>query len=36
MQDVVEQVMRAYELMVNPTPEEEQAARNRLEHFLGE
>ena len=34
MQDVVEQVMRAYGLMVNLTPEEEQAARDRLEQFL--
>ena len=34
MQDVVEQVMRAYGLMVIFTPEEEQAARDRLEQFL--
>ena len=34
MQDAVEQVMRAYGLMVNLTPEEEQAARDRLEQFL--
>jgi hypothetical protein len=34
MQDVVEQVMRAYGLMVNLTPEEEQAARDRLGQFL--
>jgi hypothetical protein len=34
MQDVVEQVMRAYGLMVNLTPEEEQAARERLKQFL--
>ena len=34
MQDVVEQVMRAYGLMVNLTPKEEQAARDRLEQFL--
>ena len=34
MQDVVEQVMRAFGLMVNLTPEEEQAARDRLEQFL--
>ena len=34
MQGVVEQVMRAYGLMVNLTPEEEQAARDRLEQFL--
>ena len=34
MQDVVEQVMRAYGLMVNLAPKEEQAARDRLEQFL--
>jgi hypothetical protein len=34
MQDVVEQVMRAYGLMVNLMPEEEQAARERLKQFL--
>jgi len=34
MQQVIEQVMRAYEMMVNLTPAEEQAARDRLEQFF--
>jgi len=34
MDDVVERVMRTYALMVALTPEEEQAARKRLEQFL--
>jgi hypothetical protein len=34
MVEVIEQVMRTYALMVTLTPEEEQAARGRLEQFL--
>ena len=34
MQEVIDQVMRAYGMMVNLTPVEEQAARERLEQFL--
>jgi hypothetical protein len=34
MQEVIDQVMRAYGLMVNLTAEEERAARERLEDFL--
>jgi len=34
MQKVIDQVMRTYGLMVNLTPAEEQAARERLETFL--
>ncbi len=34
MQEVIEQVMRAYGMMVNLTPEEDQAARDRPEQFL--
>ena len=34
MQEVIDQVMRAYGMMVNLTPMEEQVARERLEDFL--
>jgi hypothetical protein len=34
MEEVVDQVMRTYGLMVNLTPEEEQTARERLSEFL--
>ena len=34
MQEVIDQVMRAYGMMVNLTAEEERAARERLEDFL--
>jgi hypothetical protein len=34
MDEVIEQVMRTYALMVTLTPAEERAARERLEQFL--
>ena len=34
MEEVVDQVMRTYGMMVNLTPEEEQSARERLTEFL--
>jgi hypothetical protein len=34
MEEIVDQVMRTYGLMVNLTPSEEQAARERLMAFL--
>lgn len=33
MEEVVDQVMRTYGMMVNLTPEEEQSARERLTEF---
>lgn len=34
MQDVIDRVMRAYGLIVSPTPDEEEVARARLTEFL--
>jgi hypothetical protein len=34
MEEVIDQVMRTYGMMVNLTPEEEQSARLRLTDFL--
>jgi hypothetical protein len=34
MREVIDQVMRTYGMMINLTPTEEQAARERLEQYL--